>query len=199
MLRYENWWIKNFIRSKKNKDKMFVYIGVSVVDIYTGSTSIMEYNEHYIKNPTTFDDLERFISIYNPSETIIIHNLCKQDIESIVNFTNIRSKSIHFVSLTDLTDTKNIQRALNCEKQIYQLQLLQKFYKINDLNSFIDNIFNDNVYACQSFCYLLDFIFQHNPNLIYKISEPTIENSSKRLISACLRLLHPGQSRLLGQ
>ena len=45
-------------------------------------------------------------------------------------------------------------------------------------------MFNDNVYATQSFCYLLDFIYQHNPNLIYKISEPTLENSSNKLILA---------------
>ena len=34
----------------------------------------MEYNELFINNPCTFDELERFISIYNPSETIIISN-----------------------------------------------------------------------------------------------------------------------------
>jgi DNA mismatch repair protein MutS len=45
-------------------------------------------------------------------------------------------------------------------------------------------IFNDNVYATQSFCYLLDFIYQHNPNLIYRIEEPVLENSSKKLILA---------------
>jgi DNA mismatch repair protein MutS len=45
-------------------------------------------------------------------------------------------------------------------------------------------VFNDNVYATQSFCYLLDFIYQHNPNLIYKIEEPTIENNNKNLILA---------------
>jgi DNA mismatch repair protein MutS len=44
--------------------------------------------------------------------------------------------------------------------------------------------FNDKVWATQSFCYLLDFIYQHNPNLVYKIAEPVIENKSNRLILA---------------
>jgi len=178
-------WIENKKGSLKNKDKTFVYVGASVVDIYTGSCSIMEYSEQYIKNPTTFDELERFISIYNPSETIIISNLSRSDIDDIVSFINLKSKSIHFVSLTNNSNdqTKNMIRALNCEKQVYQTQLLNKFYKINDMTSFM-GIFNDNVYACQSFCYLLDFIYQHNPNLIYKIAEPTLENSSKKLILA---------------
>ena len=62
------------LKSKSVK-QLNVYIGVSMIDIYTGKTSIMEYCEPYIKNPTTFDELEQFISIYNPSETIIISNV----------------------------------------------------------------------------------------------------------------------------
>jgi DNA mismatch repair protein MutS len=177
-------WIENKKGTSKNKDKNYVYIGAALIDIFTGTTCIMEYNEQYIKNPTTFDELERFISIYNPSETIIISNLPKFDIDDVVSFTNIKSKSLHIVNVNDCNSTsKNIQRVKNCEKQTYQIELLNKFYEINDIQTFMC-IFNDNVYACQSFCYLLDFIYQHNPNLIYKISEPTIENTSKKLILA---------------
>ena len=160
-----------------------VYVGVSQIDIFTGQTSIMEYNEIYINNPTTFDELERFISIYNPSETIIITNLSSSELDDIVSYTNIKSKSIHFVNLLDNETNITVQRALNCEKQTYQTQLLQQFYKMNDINSFM-TIFNDNVYATQSFCYLLDFIYQHNPNLINKVSEPILENTSEKLILA---------------
>ena len=161
-----------------------IYIGVSIIDIYTGKTCIMEYHEQYIKNPTTFDELERFISIHNPSETILISNLPKPDIDDIISYTNIRSKSIHFVNLLDSDPSnKNMQRALNCEKQTYQTQLLSRFYKFDDITAFMDS-FNDKVWATQSFCYLLDFIYQHNPNLVYKISEPTVENDSNRLILA---------------
>ena len=167
----------------KNKDKLLVYVGASVIDIFTGSCSIMEYSEQYIKNPTTFDELERFLSIYNPSETIIISNLNSADIDDVTSFINLKSKSTHFVSLSDTQESKNRIRAKNCEKQVYQNQLLNKFYKITDLTAFV-SIFNDNVYACQSFCYLLDFVYQHNPNLIYKIAEPVLESNSKKLILA---------------
>ena len=177
-------WIENKKGILKNKDKMFVHIGVGVVDIFTGTTSIMEYREQYIKNPTTFDELERFISIYNPSETILISNLPVSEIDDIVSYTNIRSKSLHIINLNDHKNgTKNIQRVSNCEKQTYQVELLNRFYKINDINAFM-GVFNDNIYATQSFCYLLDFIYQHNPNLIYKIAEPILENDSKKLILA---------------
>ena len=176
-------WIESMI--KKNDLRKYVYIGASVIDIFTGTTSIMEYNEVYIKNPCTFDELERFISIYNPSESIIISNLPMIEIDDIVSYINIKSKSLHIIDYTNSQNDKgkNIQRALNCEKQTYQKELLSKFYKISDFQSFI-SIFNENVYATQSFCYLLDFIYQHNPNLIYKIGEPTLENTSNKLILA---------------
>ena len=174
-------WIET--KKIKNNDKPNVYIGVSTIDIYTGTTSIMEYTEQYIKNPCTFDELERFISIYNPSEVILISNLTSNEIEDIVSFTNIKSKSLHIINLSADNDTTNIQRALNCEKQNYQTHILNKFYKITDDTAFM-GLFNDNVYACQSFCYLLDFIYQHNPNLIHKISEPILENNSKKLVLA---------------
>jgi len=179
---------KSFNEIRKNKDlRNKVYIGASVIDIFTGTSRIMEYNDIYIKNPCTFDELERFISIYNPSESIIISNLSLGEIDDIVSYINIKSKSIHIVDYTNTNSSndkrKNIQRANNCEKQTYQKELLSKFYKIVDFQSFM-SIFNENVYATQSFCYLLDFIYQHNPNLIYKIGEPTLENSNNKLILA---------------
>jgi DNA mismatch repair protein MutS len=105
-------WVENKKGSLKNKDNMFVYIGASVVDIFTGTTSIMEYKKQYIKNPTTFDELERFISIYNPSETILISNLPEPEIDDIVSYANIRSKSIHIINLNDHKNEQKIYNVL---------------------------------------------------------------------------------------
>lgn len=176
-------WIENNKTTLKHNFKNQIYIGVGLIDIYTGNTYINEYNDEYIKNPCTFDDLERFISIYNPSETIIVSNLPTNDINDIINFINLKSKSLHIVSLKDILPNVNIIRANNCEKQIYQTELLSKFYKIYDINSFM-SIFYDNVYATQAFCFLLDFVYQHNPYLIQNISEPVLENTSQKLILA---------------
>ena len=178
-------WIENNKSKLKHNVKNQIYIGVGLIDIYTGNTYINEYNDEYIKNPCTFDDLERFISIYNPSETIIVSNLPTNDINDIINFINLKSKSLHIVSTfdKDILQNVNIIRANNCEKQIYQTELLSKFYKIYDITSFM-SIFYDNVYATQAFCFLLDFVYQHNPYLIQNISEPVLENTSKKLILA---------------
>ena len=163
--------------------KSSIYIGVSIIDIYTGKTSIFEFKEIYVHNPCTFDELERIISSFTPSETIIIYNFERKLIDDIINFTNIQSSSIHFVSLHDQCECPQTSRAKNCEKQIYQKEILQKFYTINDYSSFIQP-FYENTVAIQSLCYLLDFIYQHNPNLVHKIKEPIFENLGDRLILA---------------
>jgi DNA mismatch repair protein MutS len=167
-----------------SKKHLKVYIGVSTIDIYTGKTSIMEYSEAYIKNPTTFDELEQFVAIYNPSETIIISNVEQQELDEIVSYINIKSKSIHYVNLlADEMKNRNTFRALNCEKQTFQTQLMCRFYKFDDITAFF-GIFSNQAWSIQSFCYLLDFIYQHNPNLVYKIAEPIIENKNDRLVLA---------------
>jgi DNA mismatch repair protein MutS len=167
-----------------NKSKTVV-VGVGNIDIYTGKTSIFQFQEVYMNNPTTYDELERFLSIYNPSETIFISNLLEKEIDDIIQFVNLKSSLIHKISLScpEKSETKFVKQAFNCEKQIYQKEILQKFYKINDFDLFYQNFYENNL-ATQSFCFLLDFVYQHNPHLVNKIAEPIFENCSNRLILA---------------
>ena len=175
-----------------------IHVGISNIDIYTGKTTIYEYHEQYIKNPTTFDDLERFLSIYQPSEVIILANLPDNEINNVIQYCSLQCSSIHKVGLLHLdreteggggggsgcgggstiSDT-NIQKAVNCQKQTYQLNILERFYKVPQFE-----IFYEYAIAGQSFCYLLDFVHQHNPNLVHNISHPIIENCSERLLLA---------------
>jgi DNA mismatch repair protein MutS len=180
-------WVDLFENKFLFKGK-FVVVGIANIDIYTGKTSIFQFKEPYVNNPTTFDELERFISIYNPSEVIFISNLSDKEIDNIINYADIKCSLIHKIN-TDLQtsidkkDNLSAVRTKNCEKQTYQREVLNKFYKIDDFDVFFQN-FNENNIACQSFCYLLDFVYQHNPHLVNKISEPIFENCSDRLILA---------------
>jgi len=171
--------VENKIGNFKGK---YVVVGVSNIDIYTGKTSIFQFKEAYINNPTTYDELERYLSIYKPSEVIFISNLSENEIDKIIKYTNIQAKIIHKIPLGESANEKSI-RALRCEKQIYQKEILERFYKNIDHSVFMQN-FYDNHIASQAFCYLLDFIYQHNPYLVYKISEPNFENYSNRLVLA---------------
>lgn len=183
--------IENKILLKGN----YIVVGISNIDIYTGKTSIFQFKEIYINNPTTYDELERFISIYNPSEVIIISNLPNEkEIDNIINYAGIYSNLIHKVHLNETSHSNNsnsnninniekMKRVLNCEKQPYQKEILSKFYNFDDYTIFIQNFYDYNI-ATQSFCYLLDFVHKHNPHLVKHLSEPIFENCSTRLVLA---------------
>lgn len=174
----------------------FVIVGIANIDIFTGKTSLFQFKEIYMNNPTTYDELERFISIYNPSEVILISNLpSEKETNNVLSFAGINSKLVHKIHLesnasSDISDAK-MTRIKNCEKQTYQKEILAKFYNFDNYEIFIQNFYENNI-AAQSFCYLLDFVYQHNPYLVNKISEPIFENSSKRLVLAnhSLKQLH---------
>jgi DNA mismatch repair protein MutS len=174
-------WVE-LIENKLFMKGKFVVVGIANIDIYTGKTNIFQFKETYIKNPTTYDELERFISIYNPSETIIISNLPNEsDLDYIISYAGITSNLIHKIHINNNNDSSTkMTRIKNCEKQIYQKEILSKFYKTSNFDIFFQNFYENNI-ATQAFCYLLDFIYQHNPHLLNKISEPEFENCSTRL------------------
>jgi DNA mismatch repair protein MutS len=162
----------------------FIVVGVANIDIYTGKTSIFQFKEKYINSPTTYDELERFISIYNPSEVILISNLPEEkDMDSIISYAGLSCNLIHKVHVNTSINSVKMSRVKNCEKQPYQKEILSKFYKFDNFDIFIKNFYENNI-ATQAFCYLLDFVYQHNPQLVNKISEPIFENCSDRLTLA---------------
>ena len=182
MVEYSSTFLGKLTNSKKNNCRSKrVYVGVANINIYTGKSTIFEFSEIYLNSPTTFDDLERFVSIYNPNEVVIIANLPAKEIDDIISYADIKCNKIHVVNL--LEKSNNVMRALNCEKQIYQKELLGKIFKIADFDVFMQN-FNNNVIASQAYCYLLDFIYQHNPKLIHNIEEPVFEHLGDRLTLA---------------
>jgi len=176
-------WV-NLVENKVIMKGKYVVVGVANIDIYTGKTSIFQFKEKYINNPTTYDELERFISIYNPSEVILISNLPdEQELDYIISYAGISCSLIHKVHINNTINNVKMTRVKNCEKQPYQKEILSKFYKFDNFDIFIQNFYENNI-ATQAFCYLLDFVYQHNPHLVNKISEPIFENCSERLTLA---------------
>jgi len=178
-------WI-DYIENKVVMKGKYVVVGIANIDIYTGKTTLFQFKETYVNNPTTYDELERFISIYNPSEVILISNLPQdKEMDYIINYAGISCSLIHKINLknTDLLTKTKASMVKNCEKQSYQKEIISKFYTFDNFDIFIQN-FNDNNIATQSLCYLLDFIYQHNPQLVNKIAEPVFESTSKRLTLA---------------
>ena len=165
-------------------------MGMTNIDIYTGRATIFETENKDSHNPTTYDEVERFISSYVPSEVILISNLSTREVEDVIHYTNIQAKVIHRVSTTESVGgggggaSRNATvKAERCTKQIYQMEVLNTFYPDGHAKSLEQSFMNYSI-ATQSLVYLLNFIYEHNPGLVSKIQEPVFENMSERLILA---------------
>jgi DNA mismatch repair protein MutS len=176
-----------------------VVIGIANIDIYTGRVIIFEHNAEDKHNPTTYDELERYISTYKPSEIIMITNFSEKILNEVINYAGITCKNIHKVCLSDevescketvnMTGEKRnwanylIDKAKKCEKQTYRDEVLRSFYKHCVVESFIKST-TSYEYGTQALIFLLNFLNEHNPNLVNKIREPVFDNLSERLILA---------------
>ena len=167
-----------WIHQSNHKNKQIIF-GVSNIDIYTGKTNIFEYEQLYYHNPSTYDNIENFVSIYNPIEIILIYS-DEDTIDSIIHYIGIKSKKIVKICINE--ETTLSKQALLCESQHYQNEIIKKFYSISK-TSFIDSLFEKGI-AFQSFCFLLNYVFEHNPSLTNKIAEPLIDNQNNNLLLA---------------
>jgi len=148
---------------KTRKDIVF---GLSNLDIFTGKINLYEYQQVYYHNPTTYDNIENFMSIYKPVEIIFIYNVEDTLIDHILHYLRTSSKKITRVSL--MVDNPYKTHATRCENQVYQNELIRTFYP---------NVVNllEKTIAFQALCFLLNYVSQHNANLTQRLQEPHID------------------------
>ena len=150
-----------------------VIIGIAIIDIFTGRTSLSQFSTDCLNSHTSYDELERYISAYRPSECLLSSNLPEKTVDDIINFVGLETVKLHKL----LFDGVEVERAM---KQNYQQETFKRFFPHLDSSS----LFADYYLAAQSFCYLLNFVYRHNPNLVNKLNEPIFENKTERLILA---------------
>ena len=155
---------------------------MSNINVFNGKSNLCEYDEVYYHNPTSYDKIEKFVNVYSPTETIIVHNLNDDLISSIIDYLQLQSKKYYTINLNNDTNELSLQ-ANNCESQIYQTEIIKKYFPGMNYEVFRYSI-EDKPICLQSFCFLLNFIGQHNVCLIDKIKEPFIEQMNDVLICA---------------
>lgn len=199
---------------KSNATKLMpcqVTLGIANIDIYTGKTALFQFSATYNHSPATYDELERYISAYRPSECIIVANIPERLVDDIIGFVGLEWTKIHKVGGNPPAPQAPCEESIknkviggsgagggtpvnasakggvggtpiqNAEKQTYQVEILKRFYpQLIEINE----MFPTHYIATQAFCFLLDFVYQHNPNLVKKLSEPVFENYTDRLILA---------------
>jgi DNA mismatch repair protein MutS len=163
-------------------------IGLANIDIFTGKTALFQFQTTYSQSPANYDELERYISAYRPSECLLVANLATALLDEIIGFIGLEYSKLHKLSSSDAVATNAVAATnkmaacvKNAEKQIYQMDIFKKFFP--HLSSFPE-MFPTHSIAIQAFCLLLDFVDQHNPNLVRKLTEPVFENYTDRLILA---------------
>lgn len=172
-----------------------IYFGIANINIFTGETLLFQHNEiitNSIKDITIYDEISTFFEINVPNEIILIYNnISNDEIDLIINYIELNKTLLHKVNLKDVSNV-NTKKAINCEKQIYQYEVLKKFYPTTtttqqhnlELNNDFILSFNENEFSTQAFIYLLEFVYKHNPNLVEKIHKPLFQNKTSRLILA---------------
>jgi len=79
-------WLEKYKPLTKSYGKERMVCGMSVVNIITGQSHIFEYETSFVMSPTTFDEMERWFSIYTPSEVIFIGSMDDTAKQSILNY-----------------------------------------------------------------------------------------------------------------
>ena len=183
-------WIERLSSGTNGMNKKII-MGMSNIDIYTGKSTCFEIESEVNPrhNQTTYDELERFVSSFRPSEVIIISNLSANEIEDIKTYANMPSSAsaIHWIDLNRSDAAVQpyplFVQAKNAEKQTYRKEVMEKFFSFRICNA----IFQSHSlyeFAIQSYTFLLNFVYEHNPHLTSKIEEPCFENRSDRMVLA---------------
>ena len=169
-------------RNTISKTRDTIIYGISTANIFTGETSIFEYQTPFFMNPTTFDELERYVSVMTPSEVIIISTFDEKTTNTIIQYSGLKCSLLHKIILSSDGETSYSDKVLRCTKQNYIQHILSSFFGEEAQQICVE--FQTHTFATQSFCYLLNFIQEHNPDLVRKIAIPTFNNTSSRMVLA---------------
>ena len=172
-------WLYTYVPINTNTPQLVC--GISSAHIFTGESTLYEYETPYIINSTTFDELERSISLLLPSETILISYLSDKDTQTVVNFSGLAecNSTIHVINMNSESNKNKRDIIEKCSDQKYMNHQLTTVFGYESYN--ICQEFSQYPTSTQSFIYLLHFIQERNPDLLKKMTLPRFLNSFHRV------------------
>uniref|UniRef100_A0A6C0IQV5 DNA mismatch repair proteins mutS family domain-containing protein n=1 Tax=viral metagenome TaxID=1070528 RepID=A0A6C0IQV5_9ZZZZ len=167
-----------------NKKSPQITIGVSSINNVAGSSKLYEYSCLMPLNDysaSTFEELDRFISINIPKEVWIIHNVPRTKVDDIINFANLNCDRINIIESMQESKYQNIiKETANIETQ---KEILLEQFNPSDPDFWYDTKrFQYNKYATQSYCLLIKILSTYDNDIVEKLSDPIIETLSEKLI-----------------
>jgi DNA mismatch repair protein MutS len=176
-------WMKRTLMTTVNKSERCVF-GMSSLDIFTGKCVVHEYDVQKYKHQTTsYDELERFYSVFRPNEVIFVYDgVSSEHVDDVVKYLNIGISTRRIQLDADDVLSKNVRK---CEKQVYREEIARTYYDFVDYHEFCDSLMlNMYEFAFQSLCYLLAFTSEHNSNLTRHIKTPVLFTDNNHVILA---------------
>ncbi len=158
----------------KSNKKIFIY-SLCNIDISTGNCSVYMSNNYIYDKNAMFDDIFRYIEANNCKELIIhTYNIDQFSRDELLQNINGYNRIVH-------NNFNNIDK---------------KYFSISYINEFLGNIygntgflspieylnFEKNLEIAYCFILLLNFCYEHNPNIIQKLKIPTFYESNDHLI-----------------
>ncbi len=162
-------------KTKKN----IMCIGISIIDLTTGKSKILEVSSNSYDAYFALDETYRLVQNENPREIIFIGK--KPDID-IIQYLELTGKCIHEF-FSDIIES-NIT---------YQTELFKKIFPKHGLLSVIEYLdLEKSQTSATSFAFLLQFCYKHNENILQRIQKPIILQSTQNLILSynCIKHLN---------
>ena len=156
--------------------------GMAVANMFTGVSSLCEWIQPFATEPSAFDKLERLVTVHAPSEFILVSNMERDALRLLTQYSGIqtlmddeRRVLLHHVDLNSSATAKN------CMQQKYMRHVLSSLYGPHAVD--MCHEFTQFPTATHAFCYLLDFIQEHNPNLVKNIEVPQFQHTERMLLA----------------
>ena len=154
--------------------KPILCLGLSVIDVSTGKTFTYETHSEHDDYRYSLDEIFRFIQSHAPKEIILHCENLKLTKDELMNYLEIYQTPVHFNFYSD-------QKELL--KPHHRDYLLKKIFSLKTIISPLEYIGLDKSHAALiSYMYLLQFAYEHNENIIDKISKPKLWEPNKFLV-----------------
>lgn len=161
-------WLQH-VKASRSSPELIIF-GVSTIDIFTGDTTLHEFTSAYVHNPCTYDSLEKYVAVHRPVECLVVSNLDERVTSEILSFVGLDQVKTHINSQPDKIN--------NASKQTYQMEFFSRFYPNMSKEMVTTDIIHSYSVAVQGFVLLIDFIYQHSPQLTTKLKGPVFETDT---------------------
>lgn len=148
-------------------------VGISFVDITTGKTIVYETHSTTDDYKFALDEVFRFIQTFSPIE-IIIHNInIPMNQCEICSYLELSTQIIHY----------NNYISDHYLEPKYSDAILQKVYPTCGCLKPVEYIHLEKMpFALYSYIFLIQFTYEHNENIIFKLEKPIIWEPYKYLV-----------------